>query len=166
MTDKELRGLNRAELLEILISLSKENEELREKVGQLTEQLNDRQIALSKAGSIAEAALALNGVFETAQRAAEQYMDNIKNNNQITDAESIRYLPSVPTGQVNEEAQSITAQAKSEAETILNEAHRNARRIIMSAKTESLRKEKNAFSGSRGCFSRWKHTGQQIMKNN
>lgn len=34
---------------------------------------------LNNAGSIAEAALQVNGVFEAAQKACEQYIDNIKN---------------------------------------------------------------------------------------
>lgn len=38
MTDKELRRLKRAELLEILFYLKKENEELREEVKRLREQ--------------------------------------------------------------------------------------------------------------------------------
>ena len=40
--------------------------------------LESRRIELSKAGSIAEAALKLNGVFEAAQRAADQYLYNIR----------------------------------------------------------------------------------------
>lgn len=37
-----------------------------------------RLIELNEAGSIAEAALRLNGIFEAAQRAAEQYLMNVK----------------------------------------------------------------------------------------
>ena len=37
-----------------------------------------REIELAKAGSIAKAALKLNGVFEAAQQAAEQYVYNVK----------------------------------------------------------------------------------------
>lgn len=37
-----------------------------------------REIELEEAGSIAEAALRLNGVFEAAQKAAEQYLMNVK----------------------------------------------------------------------------------------
>ena len=35
-------------------------------------------VELEEAGSIAEAALRINGVFEAAQRAAEQYLMNVK----------------------------------------------------------------------------------------
>ena len=37
-----------------------------------------RELQLDKAGSIAEAALQLNGIFEVAQKAADQYVENIR----------------------------------------------------------------------------------------
>lgn len=39
---------------------------------------SNRRIEVKKAGSIAEASLKLNDVFETAQRAADQYLYNIR----------------------------------------------------------------------------------------
>lgn len=73
MTDKELRRLSRAELIEILYALQKQNEQLAEQNRQLAGQLEDRRLRMREAGSIAEAALQLNGVFEAAQAAADQY---------------------------------------------------------------------------------------------
>ena len=60
MTNKELRRLKREELLEMLISQSKEVEELRAEVSELKKKLDDRKICLDKAGSIAEASVLLN----------------------------------------------------------------------------------------------------------
>lgn len=37
-----------------------------------------RRIELEEAGSIAEASLRLNGVFEAAQKAADQYLENLR----------------------------------------------------------------------------------------
>lgn len=37
-----------------------------------------REIELQEAGSIAEAALRLNGVFEAAQKAADQYLESVR----------------------------------------------------------------------------------------
>lgn len=42
------------------------------------QQLASREIAIAEAGSIAEAALNLNGVFSAAQAACSQYIDNMK----------------------------------------------------------------------------------------
>ena len=78
MTDKELKKLSRAELLEMLIAQSKRADELQEKLDQAEEELNSRQLKVDEAGSIAEASLRLNGVFEVAQAASEQYLENIR----------------------------------------------------------------------------------------
>lgn len=78
MTDKELKRLSRGELLEMLIAQVKENHALRKQLDQAQAQLRDRSIILERAGSIAEAALALNGVFEAAEAAAAQYIESIQ----------------------------------------------------------------------------------------
>lgn len=78
MTDKELRKLNRAELLELLLEQSRKIDSLQEQLEQSKKQLTDRQLMLNRVGSIAEASLQINGVFEAAQKAAEQYLDNIR----------------------------------------------------------------------------------------
>jgi len=78
MTKKELRRMSRMELLELLLEIDRENELLREENAQLTEKLNARQLKLAQAGSLAEAALALNQVFEAAQAAADLYLENIR----------------------------------------------------------------------------------------
>lgn len=76
MTEKELRRLSRADLLEMLIDQSKELQELRKETEQLRAELQKREIAISQAGSIAEASLMLNGVFEAAQAACQEYVEN------------------------------------------------------------------------------------------
>ena len=78
MTDKELRRLSRSELLEMMISLTEENEKLKIRLEQAEAQLRDRRILIDKAGSIAEAALQLNNVFEDADRAVQQYLENVR----------------------------------------------------------------------------------------
>lgn len=78
MTDRELRKLSRAELLELLLEETRENEKLRAQVEEMEEQLKDRRILLGQVGSIAEAALRLNGVFEAAEAAAQQYLENVR----------------------------------------------------------------------------------------
>ena len=78
MTDRELKKLKRNELLEMLIAQIDENERLKHRMEEQKRQLQDRQIAVEQAGSIAEAALKLNGVFEAAQSAAQQYLENVQ----------------------------------------------------------------------------------------
>ncbi|MGM9550200.1 MAG: DNA repair protein [Faecousia sp.] len=78
MTDKELRRLSRSELLGMLIAQMEENERLRDELDQARAELKSRRIVLSRAGSIAEAALRLNEVFEAADNAANQYLENVR----------------------------------------------------------------------------------------
>lgn len=78
MTDKELKKLNRVELLEMLVAQSKEIDRLQSQLDEANEKLNNRVIAISEAGSIANASLQLNGVFAAAEEAAAQYLENIK----------------------------------------------------------------------------------------
>lgn len=77
MTDKELRKMSRAELLELLIEQMEENERLRLKLDKALNLLKNRQIKLQRAGSIAKAALELNRVFEAADAAAKQYVESV-----------------------------------------------------------------------------------------
>lgn len=78
-----------AETEEILQRLEENYERLRKRLDRKDEQIHKlremlqsertkRKIELSEAGSIAEAALRLNVIFEAAQKAADQYLYNIK----------------------------------------------------------------------------------------
>ena len=77
MTDKDLKRLRRDELLEMLIAQSKRTEQLERELDEARAALQSRDIFLEETGSIAEAALRINGVFEAAQAAAQQYLDNM-----------------------------------------------------------------------------------------
>ncbi len=78
MINQDLRKLTRAELLELLIEQTIENERLREQVRDMQEKLLDKRLVCDEAGSIAEAAMKLNGIFEAAQAACDQYIENVK----------------------------------------------------------------------------------------
>ncbi len=78
MTDKELKRLRRAQLRAMLLMQTEENEKLKSQLSEIRTQLDNRQIRVGKTGSIAEAVLQLNDVFQTAEAAALQYMDNIQ----------------------------------------------------------------------------------------
>lgn len=78
MTRKDLKRLSRADLLEMLIDQSMEVQELRKRLAAAEAALRKREIAISKSGSIAEASLLLNGVFEAAQAACAEYVENTR----------------------------------------------------------------------------------------
>lgn len=78
--EKKLKNMKRKDLLEILLLQNKKISNLEEELNKTKELLNERKIILSESGSIAEASLKLNKVFETAQKAADDYLKSIKNN--------------------------------------------------------------------------------------
>ena len=84
MTEKELKKLNRYQLLELLVMQTERADKLQRKAEELEERLKERDLNLSKLGSIAEAAVHITGVFEASQQAADLYLDSaIKQANDI-----------------------------------------------------------------------------------
>ena len=78
MTDKELKKLTRLQLLELLVEQGKELERQKARAERAEKKLRERNLLLGEAGSIAEAALRIQGVFEAAQAAADQYLDSVR----------------------------------------------------------------------------------------
>ena len=75
---KELKRLNRAELLELLLTQTRETERLQKELDETKARLNDRNLRIQETGDLAQAVLSLNGVMEAAQAAANQYLENIQ----------------------------------------------------------------------------------------
>lgn len=78
MTDKELRKLNRSELLELMLEQSREIDRLQAELEETREALQERNLKIESCGSIAEAAAEVNSLFHTAQRAADMYLLNVQ----------------------------------------------------------------------------------------
>ena len=76
MTEKELKKLNRYQLLELLILQTKRADELERQLEAAEQQLNERDIHIMTLGSIADASMQLNDVFTSAQKAADMYVEN------------------------------------------------------------------------------------------
>lgn len=109
MTEKELKKLNRYQLLEIIVMQKEEIEKLTAEVKRTNDLLKNQQIKLARAGNIAQASLMLSGVFEAAQEAADIYLDSVK--------------------EYTDKGDAIIAAAKVEARKILNAAKRRATQI-------------------------------------
>ena len=84
MTQKELRKLKRPEMLDRLIEQEAVIEKLQLRVEEMETERRDRSIKIDQAGSLAEAALQVNGVIEATQKAADEYLENIKTLNERT----------------------------------------------------------------------------------
>jgi len=78
MKYRELRRYGRAELMELTVTLTDENDDLKREVNFLREKLEERFTAVMESGSIAEASLKVAGVFRAAQEAADIYLDHVR----------------------------------------------------------------------------------------
>ena len=121
MTEKDLRRLSRADLLEMLIEQTKEMDLLKARLEKATAMLEKRDIAIDRAGSIAEAALQLNGVFEAAEAAGQQYLENIRS--------------------LSERQEAVCAErereSRAKAEKMVADAQKESERILEAAKAEA-----------------------------
>lgn len=78
MTEKEFRKLSRAQYLEMMVEQGREIKRLKEELELARKEIEEKEIKIQEAGSIADAALALNDVFGSAQKAADQYIESIR----------------------------------------------------------------------------------------
>jgi len=77
MVNKELKKLGRKELVDIIYQLKKNEQEMQEELSALREELQEKRLKLSQAGSIAEASVSITGVFSEAQKSADLYLQEI-----------------------------------------------------------------------------------------
>ena len=92
MIHKELRKLNRRELIDIIYQMKKNEQQMQEQIAALQAELEEKRLRLSQAGSIAEAALAVTNVFSSAQAAADLYLQEISSMKVETERECKQIL--------------------------------------------------------------------------
>ncbi len=102
MTEKDMRKLNRYQLLEMLVVQAERADKLQARLEDAEKQLSDRNIQIASLGSIAEASLQLRGVFQAAQEAADMYLEEARKR-----AEEIQR-------QAQEKADALIAQAQAQ----------------------------------------------------
>ena len=147
MTEKQLRRLGRPALIELLIEQIEENERLEARLSDANDQLRNREITISNAGSIAEAALTLNAVFDDAQKAVDQYIENVKRMTRPeaegeADPEAVLRAEQAASGIVSDarlKASGIVSDAEQRASGILSEAEQRASGIVSGAEQEAAK---------------------------
>lgn len=77
MVSKELKKLNRHELIEVIYQMKKNEQQMQEKIAALEAALEEKRLRLSQAGSVAEAAVSVSNVLGAAQEAADLYLHEI-----------------------------------------------------------------------------------------
>ena len=112
MTEKDMKKLNRYQLLELLIIQSEQVKELQRQVEEMQKKLDSREIQMTVVGSIAEASMQLSGIFTAAQHTADMYLDAVKIKIEEMEAEAIR------------KGEEILLDAQKRAAQILNHAEK------------------------------------------
>ena len=118
MVSKELKRLSRRELVDIIYQLKKNEEQLREEIASLQEELQDKRIRLSEAGSIAEAALSITNVFASTQSAADLYLQEVSQMKQGVQSQCDKMLE-----EARQQAADLIAQSEKQC-AILNAQYR------------------------------------------
>ena len=136
---KELKLLNRSELIEIIYQLKKSEQELQKENEALRKSLESKRISLANAGSIADAALALTDIFTTAQASADVYLAEIVQRKAELESDYNLIID-----EANSKADEIVRIANEQRETIISEARKAYKRLkryeaaIEKKKTEYL----------------------------
>lgn len=132
MTDLELRKMGRRELQDALMEREEELEHLRSRLVTAEKKLAEREILIDRAGSIAEAALAVNGVFEDAEKAAKQYLENIEKLSSRQES-----VCAQRDQESREKADRILSDAQVRADRIVEEARKEAAALLSDAKRKT-----------------------------
>jgi len=111
MTDKEFKRLKRSDLIYIIYEYQKKQEELLRENSELREKLNEKELKIENAGSLAEIAAKLSGLFEAAQQTADDYMSQ---------------LEFAASAEARKKADAIIKEAEEKAQKIIEEAKMNA----------------------------------------
>jgi len=127
MSNNDLKKLNRLQLLEMLLMQTQRVEELEEalkqkdlQISELNIRLEEKRIAFTETGTLAQAALEMNNVFQQADKAVEQYLENAK-----AFAEDVERLALKRSLEAKKVAEDIISQAKEERQTIILNAGKN-----------------------------------------
>ena len=119
MIEKDLKKLNREEILEIMVQVSKENSRLHEEVEELQGRLAERQLKVTDCGSLAEACLSVNDVLAKADAAAKLFLENLKLH---CIREDLDEVSSGILSEAEEKSAGIIAEAERKSAALLEEA--------------------------------------------
>lgn len=78
MRSRDCRHYSRRELIEIIYELEKREAKLERKLERTRARMKDRTVRLEQAGSLAEVAAVMAGLFEAADRTAAMYLSGVR----------------------------------------------------------------------------------------
>lgn len=120
-TDKKLQKLSRKELLEMLLASEKRARELESDLAEAEKTLKERRTAISQSGTVAEATLHVNQVFDTARNAANQYLENVR----------------AQSENVEEHCRALEEESRKKADAILADTEAQCASMLQNARNRS-----------------------------
>ena len=78
MRSRDCRHYSRRELIEIIYELERREEKLEKRLERARARLKDRTVRMERAGSLAEVAAVIAGLFEAADETAAMYLAGVK----------------------------------------------------------------------------------------
>ena len=79
MRSRDCRHYSRRELIEIIYELERREVRLERKLEKTREKLKDRSVRMEQAGSMAEVAAVIAGLFDAADEAVAMYLTGVRN---------------------------------------------------------------------------------------
>lgn len=132
MTENDIKKLSRTDLLELLIAQAEECEGLKQKLSQAEAKLEDRRLVFDDCGSIAEASLRINGIFQLAQKTADEYLENVKDYTETREAVFKRHEDAARIA-----AARIISDAERKSNAMIEETTKKCEEMVRVAKKES-----------------------------
>lgn len=87
MISKDLKKLNRRELVDIIYQLKKNDQQKQEEIAALEAALQEKRIKIASAGSVADAAAEVTQLLTAAQNTANLYLEEIASMKEDTEKE-------------------------------------------------------------------------------
>lgn len=144
MTEKEIKKLGKAETVALITAKDNEINALRLQVQQLQRQISDNMPETRSIGSIAQEALAVNGIFTAAQKAADEYLSAVMNMNDSAEKHCSEMIEQTKAhcermlADTKHKCVSMETDAKNRSAEIICEAQDKARTALYSV-TSALR---------------------------
>ena len=151
MTGKEIKKLKRVELLEMLVEQAEEMDAKESELKKLRKQVSDRRVIVQQSGTLAEAVVRINDVFTAAQTAADEYLENVR----VNEEESRTALE-----EARLKAEKMVSEAEQQAQAVLEDARKQADEILKQARVsigEDTDDEDNGENQSKKKRSIWPH---------
>lgn len=129
MNEQDLKKLSRADLLEVLVQQNQKIERLQRQLDVANRKLADRTIAIEQSGSLAEASLAVNGVFRAAEAACAQYTENIRARSEAQESICARMEQ-----ETQAKCEAMLADAERQSQAYWNQVEDRVRQLVTQSK--------------------------------